>query len=128
MDSKAQEHEVTTEQVWVDLCAFDEVPAAEEGGQYVIHRARPLAVFRDSDGAPRVIDDSCPHAGGSLSAGHIAGDCVICPWHGWNFNIRSGICPDSSHLRVRIFPARLVDGRVQANLGCEHDVRSTVQE
>ncbi len=36
------------------------------------------------------IDDTCTHAGGSLSEGEIAGTVVTCPWHGATFDITNG--------------------------------------
>ena len=32
----------------------------------------------------------CTHAGGPLDEGEIEGTTVICPWHGGEFDIRSG--------------------------------------
>lgn len=64
----------------------------------------------------RVMDDACPHAGGSLSAGVIDDGCVICPWHGWAFNADSGACPDNEAYRVRVYAVRVHNGRVLARL------------
>ena len=79
-----------------------------------------LGVFRLASGQVRVIDDTCPHAGGSLSSGRImeieGSACVVCPWHAWPFDLESGQCPDNPSVRVRTYPAREVDGRVQAKL------------
>ena len=38
------------------------------------------------------IGNDCPHQGGSLSDGFVEGDIVICPFHGWEFDLRSGAC------------------------------------
>jgi len=35
-------------------------------------------------------DDHCPHRGGSLADGVLAGCVVTCPWHGSQFDVRSG--------------------------------------
>ena len=32
----------------------------------------------------------CPHQGGSLGDGHLEGSCVMCPLHGWGFDVRTG--------------------------------------
>ncbi len=34
----------------------------------------------------------CPHAGESLGEGTVEGDIVICPGHGWEYDLRSGAC------------------------------------
>jgi nitrite reductase/ring-hydroxylating ferredoxin subunit len=42
------------------------------------------------DGAPCAIEDSCNHAGASLSEGERRGRCVTCPMHGYVFDLSSG--------------------------------------
>lgn len=36
----------------------------------------------------------CPHALGPLHQGEICGTQLICPWHGWTFNLPSGACEE----------------------------------
>jgi nitrite reductase/ring-hydroxylating ferredoxin subunit len=38
------------------------------------------------------IKNECPHEGGPLGEGELEGFCVSCPWHGWQFDVRSGEC------------------------------------
>lgn len=45
-----------------------------------------LVVFRDSAGRAHCLSDTCIHRGGSLSGGKINGDCVQCPYHGWEYD------------------------------------------
>ena len=78
------------------------------------------AVLRLGD-AFSVMDDACPHAGGSLSGGLVDGQmfeapCVICPWHGWPFDVQSGECPDNPSYRVNTYASRVLAGRVEARL------------
>jgi nitrite reductase/ring-hydroxylating ferredoxin subunit len=41
-------------------------------------------------GEPFAIEDACNHAGASLSEGGRRGDCVICPMHGYVFELTTG--------------------------------------
>lgn len=50
-----------------------------------------FVVFRDSAGKAHCLGNTCPHRGGSLSAGKVVGDLVQCPYHGWRFD-GSGHC------------------------------------
>jgi phenylpropionate dioxygenase-like ring-hydroxylating dioxygenase large terminal subunit len=54
------------------------------------HKVRALGldfvVFRDSQGKAHCLHNICTHRGGSLAAGKVRGDCVQCPYHGWQFN------------------------------------------
>ncbi len=45
----------------------------------------PFVAFRDQDGAAHVLADTCVHRGGSLGAGWVRDNCVVCPYHGWRF-------------------------------------------
>lgn len=53
-------------------------------------------------------DDDCPHAHGPLSEGDQEGDSVICPLHGWAFDLRSGRCTNIECARLRVYPCRQV--------------------
>lgn len=73
----------------------------------------PLVIWRTSAGIS-VARDLCPHRGTRLSAGHLAGDDLICPMHGLVFD-GSGRCtrnpsmPDQSAAipaKMRLFLLR----------------------
>jgi nitrite reductase (NADH) small subunit len=36
------------------------------------------------------LDGVCPHQGGPLGEGTLEGNVVTCPWHGWQFDVRTG--------------------------------------
>ncbi len=50
-----------------------------------------LVAFRDTDGKPVVLSDTCIHRGGSLGDGKIKKGQVECPYHGWMFD-KAGTC------------------------------------
>lgn len=73
------------------------------------------------------ISDRCPHQGGSLSQGTAmavidstcpgeysyarSGEIVRCPWHAWEFDIRTGKSRfDPRRMKVRAFPACVEKG------------------
>lgn len=52
-----------------------------------------LAAFRTQDGQAHVVDAYCPHLGANLAAGgRVVGDCIECPFHGWQFRGEDGKC------------------------------------
>ena len=52
-----------------------------------------LAVFRGEDGLAHVVDSYCPHMGANLAVGgRVVGDCIECPFHGWQFRGSDGKC------------------------------------
>lgn len=51
--------------------------------------ALEIAVFRNGE-LVSAIENACPHAGASLCSGYADGQIVVCPWHGWEFDIATG--------------------------------------
>ncbi len=49
----------------------------------------------------------CPHEGGPLEDGTLDGDIVICPWHGFDFDLKTGECLVDSDLRVPTYPVKV---------------------
>jgi nitrite reductase/ring-hydroxylating ferredoxin subunit len=62
---------------------------AEGCGRAVVVEGREIALFR-LHGEFYAIDNMCPHRGGSLGHGALEGEEVVCPIHGWRFNIKTG--------------------------------------
>jgi nitrite reductase/ring-hydroxylating ferredoxin subunit len=50
---------------------------------------KEIALF-NLNGEFYAISNECSHVGGPLCEGDIEGDKVICPWHGAEFDIKSG--------------------------------------
>ncbi|MFQ5960212.1 MAG: Rieske (2Fe-2S) protein [Candidatus Methylomirabilales bacterium] len=48
-----------------------------------------IALF-NMNGTFYAIGDTCTHAGGPLSDGDLDGDVVTCPWHGAQFDVKTG--------------------------------------
>jgi len=83
-----------------------DVPLLE--GRSVDVGGRRIAVFRTPDGF-RAIDHACPHAGGPLGDGIVAGGCVTCPLHGLRFDLETGAGSDGC-TRVRAYDVLERDG------------------
>lgn len=50
-----------------------------------------LVAWRNSHGIVSVMRDLCPHRGVALSVGNVRGDCLECPFHGFQYDT-SGRC------------------------------------
>lgn len=42
------------------------------------------------DGELYAMDGICPHQGGPLAEGYLSGPYLTCPWHAWEFDVRTG--------------------------------------
>jgi ferredoxin-nitrite reductase len=61
-----------------------------------------IAVFKHQ-GQLCAMQNACPHEGGQLSAGWIEEGAVVCPLHGYKFDLTSGACATDAKLKAKIF-------------------------
>jgi nitrite reductase/ring-hydroxylating ferredoxin subunit len=89
-------------------------------------KGRPIAIF-NLDGDFYGMLNRCPHQGGSLCEGVVTGlvlssnpgeytyarkgEIIRCPWHGWEFDIRTGqsYC-DPERIRTKAYPVDTASG------------------
>jgi nitrite reductase/ring-hydroxylating ferredoxin subunit len=92
-------------------------PAAELEARQplrVSFAGRPVVVTR-CEGEWLAFDGLCPHSLGPLDEGQLFAGRVVCPWHGYGFDVRSGRGCDAAK-RFRLAPAPRVEvagGRVR---------------
>lgn len=87
-----------------------------------------LAIFHLADPDEfHATQNSCPHAGGNLSAGEVAAGAVTCPWHQWKFDLRSGACTHNDEIRARVYPVRVVDEWIEIDVAA-HQPESPARE
>jgi nitrite reductase (NADH) small subunit/3-phenylpropionate/trans-cinnamate dioxygenase ferredoxin subunit len=58
-------------------------------GKVVEAEGISLALFNVA-GTFHALDNTCPHEGGPLGEGELAGEVVICPWHNTAFKVTTG--------------------------------------
>ena len=73
---------------------------------------KEVAVF-NVDGTFHVIDNVCKHRGGPLGEGELDGDTVTCPWHSWQYNVKTGVCMTKEGITVDKYEVRVEDGEVK---------------
>lgn len=77
-----------------------------------------IALF-NVDGALFAVANACPHHGGPLCHGRVSGTrlpgapyehrfgregrILVCPWHGWEFDLETGAAMFDENVRVRRF-------------------------
>jgi len=57
-----------------------------------------------------VIGNHCPHSGGPLGQGMVEAGKVICPLHGWAFDVGTGATEEDDELHVPVFESEVRDG------------------
>ena len=56
-----------------------------------LSNGRELALY-NVDGDFYATSNCCPHKGAPLSEGDLRGHLIECNWHGWQFDVRTGVC------------------------------------
>jgi nitrite reductase (NADH) small subunit len=99
---------------WIRLANASDCPPGS-AREYVAGE-RIVAVFHTDEGY-FALDGVCPHQGGPLGQGKITGCIVTCPWHGWQFDVRTGQHQASRSLVHPGFPVKIEEGSLFVDLG-----------
>jgi len=107
------------------VAAVRDIPPGSR--RLVTVRGRPIAIF-NVGGEFFGLFNRCPHQGGSLCDGELGGlvesdepgqyrytrqgEILRCPWHGWEFDIRTGQswC-DPARIQTRAYPVEVAPGQ-----------------
>ena len=96
---------------WVYVCRVEDIPVL--GARRVAReRGTAVAVFRTSGDRVFALLDRCPHRGGPLSQGIVAGDGVACPLHNWSIGLADGCVRAPDEGCTPTFAVRVDEGRV----------------
>lgn len=100
---------------WVRITACENIPPRE--GRTATIGNREIAIFNLGDRF-LALDNRCPHRGGPLGDGIVAGDSVVCPLHAWKVSLETGVVqrPAGTAACVRTYPTRVEGGIVLVEL------------
>jgi 3-phenylpropionate/trans-cinnamate dioxygenase ferredoxin component len=76
---------------------------------------KAIALF-NVDGKVYATDHTCLHQGGPLGEGTLEGDVVTCPWHMWQYNVRTGENLEDSMLKVDTYPVRVSGDDIEVEI------------
>ena len=95
---------------WVKVAQLEDIPRL--GARVVPSRHGDIAVFRNAEDEVFALRDKCPHKGGALSQGIVAGKVVTCPMHAWKIQFENGeaVAPDKGCAKT--YPAKVEGGMV----------------
>ncbi|OUS76708.1 2Fe-2S ferredoxin [Paenibacillus sp. MY03] len=93
---------------------------------------RSIGVY-NVNGEYFAIHNYCPHQGAEICKGPVCGtnmesevyqfiygrdqEIVRCPWHGWEFDLKTGKSLFSDKVRVRSYPMQIQDGQLFIAVG-----------
>ncbi len=59
------------------------------------------------EGELHALEGICPHAGGPLGEGALHGNTLVCPWHAWEYDCRTGVNDFDPDVSVHTFPVKI---------------------
>lgn len=96
---------------WVKAIADDEL---SDGTSTAVQAEGRTVMLHRHDGVLYALDDTCSHAGGSLSRGETDGCVVTCPLHGARFDLRDGqVVRGPAHHPQPVLPTRVRNGWIE---------------
>jgi len=75
-------------------------------GQVAEVNGLEIAIF-NIEGSFFAVDNTCAHRGGPLGEGELEGEVVTCPWHGWEYNVRTGISLTTPSASVKTYEVKV---------------------
>jgi nitrite reductase/ring-hydroxylating ferredoxin subunit len=97
----------------VTVARADEIPPGELKHVEVDGAAIALA---NVNGEVYAVEGHCLHLQGPLGEGHLEHAVLTCPWHGWQYDVRTGLNEFDHAIRLRTYEVRVEDGEVKVAL------------
>ncbi|MBI3317472.1 MAG: Rieske 2Fe-2S domain-containing protein [Candidatus Omnitrophica bacterium] len=85
---------------YVKVAKKSEIP--DQTGKLVQANGKDIALFK-VEGKVCALYAHCPHQGGPLDEGGLDGKTVTCPWHGWDFDVTTGVCTFNDSIKQPVF-------------------------
>ncbi len=108
-----QVQETPANEGWLDVGGMDSL--AKSGAMEVIVQGQVIAVFL-AEGKLYALDGMCAHQGGPIAQGQVQAGCVTCPWHGWQYELASGIQTINHQPLQKTFPVRQHGDRIEIRI------------
>lgn len=90
---------------FVKIASVAELPAEGEAREFTV--GDRLICLANLNGSISALDNVCVHRGGPLGQGIIEGDKLVCPWHGWQYDPRTGEAAHNPSAKVAVYPIKI---------------------
>src|SRR5207248_3210768 len=95
---------------FVKLAAESELPPQGEAKEFSL--GDRVICVANVNGTISAMDKVCLHRGGPLGQGMIEGDKLVCPWHGWQYDAKTGEAVHNPAAKLTIYPLKVEAGDV----------------
>jgi len=99
---------------FVRICSQSEIPAKGQVKEFMV-AGRSICVA-NVDGTAAVLNGECPHEGGPLGEGSIENGRLVCPWHAYAYDLRTGESEQDPTLKAEVYPSAVENGELKAKI------------
>jgi len=78
-------------------------------------KGRPILLVRVG-GEVFGVSNLCPHAGCTFEGGILTGYLVMCPCHGWKFDIRNGQYQEIPQVKLECYRCKIENGKIHIEI------------
>ena len=91
----------------------DELKDGHMKGVRVKHK--PILLARQG-GEVFAVSNFCPHQGCELQGGILTGFIVMCPCHGWKFDVRNGEYQEIPQVKLESYRCKIENGKIMVEI------------
>lgn len=100
---------------FVRICSQSELPAPDQVNEFTVDGH--VVCVANVNGAISVLNGLCPHEQGPLGEGSIEDGRVVCPWHGFSYDVKTGVSPEDPDLSAEVYESVMENGELRAKIG-----------
>ena len=94
---------------FVKIAAESDLPAANQAKEFSC--GEKTICVANVNGEISAMDNICLHRGGPLGEGIISKGKVVCPWHGWEWDPKTGEAGQPG-VKIAVYPVKVERGDV----------------
>jgi len=98
---------------FVAVACVEDVP---EGTLAAVRVGDEEIALAHCDGGFYAVQRHCLHLQGPLSEGELEGCVLTCPWHGWQYDVRTGKNEFDLAIQLKTYDVQVDDGEVRVRI------------
>jgi nitrite reductase/ring-hydroxylating ferredoxin subunit len=106
----------------VEFVAVARVEEVPPGTVRSVRAGEEEIALAHCDGGFYAVQQHCLHLEGPLGEGRLDGCVLSCPWHGWQYDVRTGQNEFDLAIQLRTYDVQVEDGEVR--IGFKESTRS----
>jgi len=90
---------------FIQLTTQSELPPADTAKEFPC--GDNTICIANVNGVYSAMDNVCLHVGGPLGQGMIENGKIVCPWHGWQYDPKTGQAVHNPNAKVAVYPIKI---------------------